>query len=181
VPIAAGEGPMRESTKAILWGVGSLLLAGWAWAQQTAPQAQGYQQPARYYLGSLGPGGSDQLLMHVNVWGYVQKPGQYLVPANTNLVSLISFAGGPLEDASLRRVQVIRATADDGQPAVLNVDIEAYLKRGDPALLPILRPGDTVIVRAGRMYGVRKVLDYVWRVAVLVQAYALFTYYIKHS
>ena len=53
----------------------------YAQEQKTAPApAAGFQQPARYYLGSLGQGGPDQLLMTVNVWGFVQKPGQYLVP-----------------------------------------------------------------------------------------------------
>jgi len=154
----------------------------YAQEQKTAPApAAGFQQPARYYLGSLGQGGPDQLLMTVNVWGFVQKPGQYLVPVNTNLVSLISYAGGPLEDASLGRVEVIRAAANDGQPAVVKVDVEEYLKKGDPSLLPVLRPGDTVVVRASRMYGVRKLLDYVWRIAVIIQAYALFSYYIGRS
>ncbi|MDZ7374415.1 MAG: SLBB domain-containing protein [candidate division KSB1 bacterium] len=176
---------MGNVRRAVIGAAVCVILATQGAAQQAssqqAPGPQGYQQAARYYLGSIGPGGPDQLLMHVNVWGFVQKPGQYLVPANTNLVSLISFAGGPLEDASLRRIQLIRASADDGQVPVLNVDVEAYLKRGDPSLLPILRPGDTVIVRASKVYGFRKALDYVWRVAVIVQAYALFTYYLRHS
>ena len=175
---------MRATLKVASVGLILLFLSTWGFGQEqrgTQNPPPGFQQPARYYLGSLGQGAPDQLLMTVNVWGFVQKPGQYLVPVNTNLVSLISYAGGPLEDASLRRVEVIRAAANDGQSPVIRVNIDEYLKKGDPALLPVLRPGDTVVVRASRMYGIRRVLDYVWRVAVIIQAYALFTFYMSRS
>jgi hypothetical protein len=61
---------------------------------------------AQYYLGQ-----TDELLIKVNIWGFVQKPGQYMVPKDTDLISLISFAGGPLEQAKMKSVKVIRAAA----------------------------------------------------------------------
>jgi hypothetical protein len=64
---------------------------------------------AQYYLGQ-----EDELLMRVNIWGFVHKPGQYMVPKDTDLISLISFAGGPLDQAKMNNVKIIRAH----QPAI---------------------------------------------------------------
>lgn len=58
---------------------------------------------AQYFLGS-----QDELLIKVNIWGFVRKPGQYMVPKDTDLISLISFAGGPLEQARIKKVKIIR-------------------------------------------------------------------------
>lgn len=64
------------------------------------------QKASLYYLGDR-----NELLIKVNIWGFVQKPGQYLVPTDTDLISLISYAGGPLEEARLKKVKLIRNEA----------------------------------------------------------------------
>ncbi|KAA3613677.1 MAG: hypothetical protein DWQ05_15465 [Calditrichaeota bacterium] len=64
------------------------------------------QKASLYYLGER-----NELLIKVNIWGFVQKPGQYLVPTDTDLISLISYAGGPLEEAKLKKVKLIRNEA----------------------------------------------------------------------
>ena len=35
------------------------------------------------------------VLMRINLWGAVGKPGIHHVPAKTNLINLLSYAGGP--------------------------------------------------------------------------------------
>ncbi len=173
---------MRSTKTIVAFAVlGIFLVSAATHAQERQKKvAASTQGAARYYLGSLG-GTSEELLMNVNVWGFVLKPGQYMVPVKTDLVSLISYAGGPLEEASLKRVQLIRGTTKDGEPTVFTVNLQKYLEQGDRSLLPTLRPGDTVVIRAGRGYGFKRVLEYVWRIAVIVQAYALFSYYLKRS
>jgi hypothetical protein len=57
---------------------------------------------AQYYLGE-----DDELLVPVNIWGFVRLPGQYFVPNNTNLIALLSFAGGPSEDAKISNIRMI--------------------------------------------------------------------------
>ncbi|MGH7450073.1 MAG: SLBB domain-containing protein [bacterium] len=66
----------------------------------------GRSRAAQYYLGE-----QDELLIKVNIWGLVRRPGQYMVPKDTDLISLISFAGGPLDQARMKKVKVIRASA----------------------------------------------------------------------
>lgn len=58
---------------------------------------------AQYFLGD-----QDELLMRVNIWGFVRKPGQYMVPTDTDLISLISFAGGPVEQAKVKAIKIVR-------------------------------------------------------------------------
>ncbi len=108
---------------------------------------------AQYYLGD-----KDQVLMNVNVWGFVQRPGQYMIPINTDLVSLISFAGGPKDGANLTKVMIIRG-GHGGEMAstnpsieksstvpILNVNVTDYLKKGEIGKIPLLSANDTVLI-----------------------------------
>jgi protein involved in polysaccharide export with SLBB domain len=101
-----------------------------------AGQTQFSDKPAQYILGS-----GDILLVNINLWGHVQRPGIYSVPSSYTLIDLISSAGGPLSTARLNDVRVVRKDQE-----VLKIDIEKFLKTGDNSLLPILQPGDTIIV-----------------------------------
>ena len=83
-----------------------------------------------YYI-SLGTEESpeEQLLIKVNIWGHVSKPGQYMVPSTTDLVSLISFAGGPTENAKLRDIRIVRSNSETQE--VLHVNLEKYIDTAD--------------------------------------------------
>ncbi|MFQ5865389.1 MAG: polysaccharide biosynthesis/export family protein [bacterium] len=124
---------------------------------------------AQYFLGS-----EDELLMKVNIWGFVKSPGQYLVPVDTDLISLISFAGGPVEDAKTKSIKVIRATGHNGngtQRTVINVDVRKYIETGDDHLIPELRPGDTIVVSGSTLHFVGKFFEFASRLAVIAQIY----------
>jgi len=103
---------------------------------QENQQIQYSDRPAQYILG-----GKDILLINVNLWGHVQRPGIYSIPSTYGLVDLISSAGGPLTSARLSEVRIIRSNQE-----VVKVDVEQYIKTGDSSLLPVLQPGDTIIV-----------------------------------
>jgi hypothetical protein len=75
-------------------------------------QDEGDQRGAQYFLGD-----QDELLIKVNIWGFVRKPGQYMVPKDTDLISLISFAGGPLEQAKIKKVKIIRDVETGAPPS----------------------------------------------------------------
>jgi len=98
-------------------------------------------------------GDKDQILMNVNVWGYVSRPGQYLVPRNTDLISLISFAGGPREGCDLSKVKIVRGgellastNGHHGKVSIVEADVEDNLKSGEVGKIPVLNAGDTVII-----------------------------------
>lgn len=127
---------------------------------------------AQYYLGS-----TDELLMKVNIWGFVRNPGQYLVPTDTDLISLISFAGGPIEDAKMKNIKLIRAmghnstNGKDAGPRVIKVDVEKYIESGDESLIPELRPDDTIVVQGSTFHFIGRVFDFAAKLAVIAQIY----------
>ena len=100
-------------------------------------------RPAQYILG-----GDDVLLITVNLWGHVQRPGIYSIPSAYGLIDLISSAGGPAETARLSDVRIIRKNQQ-----VVKVDVEKYIKTGNSDILPPLQPGDTIIV-SGSVYDI---------------------------
>lgn len=62
-----------------------------------------------YYKIQDRPG---ELTKKVNLWGYVNNPGRYEVPASTNLIQLVTYAGGPKEYASMSDIRIFRVTND---------------------------------------------------------------------
>lgn len=106
------------------------------WAQDIEFPVQYGDKPAQYILGD-----KDVLLITVNLWGHVQKPGIYSIPSNFTLIELMSSAGGPLKTARLNDIRIIRKNQE-----VITVDVEAFIKNGNADLIPQLEPGDTIIV-----------------------------------
>ena len=49
------------------------------------------QQKDQYQIGL------ERLMITVHIFGEVRQPGEFLVPDNTNILELISKAGGPTE------------------------------------------------------------------------------------
>jgi hypothetical protein len=93
---------------------------------------------AEYYMTK------DEMSIRVNVWGQVTRPGRYTIPIKTDLVSFLSLAGGPMREAKLDEVKIVRHV--EGKYEVLKVNVKKYLNSGDPALIPYLMPDDTVVV-----------------------------------
>jgi hypothetical protein len=108
--------------------------------QNAPPPIKAVGEGNQYYLGQ-----ANELLMRVNVWGRVERPGQYFVPATTDLITLISAAGGPQSRSRLTDVRVVRGGTGTTSE-VIEVNIKKYLKTGDKRLIPSLKPEDTVIV-----------------------------------
>ncbi len=116
----------------------SLFLLSWfqVLGQEIKLPMQYGDKPAQYILGD-----KDVLLISVNLWGHVQRPGIYSVPSHFSIIDLLSSAGGPLKTARLNDIRVVRKNRE-----VVRVNIEAYIKTGNDEALPTLQPGDVVIV-----------------------------------
>jgi len=151
-----------------------IFLSNWVWgswvfAQQTR-LFEFRDRAAQYYIGE-----EDELLIKVNVWGFVRKPGQYLVPSDTDLISLLSFAGGPTEDAKIQNIKLIRTVvkSSDGHKGrrIFIINVKKYLETGDPSLNPKLMPGDTVIIQGSTMHLLSKLLDFASRFTFIAQIY----------
>lgn len=130
---------------------------------------------AQYQIGS-----GDELLIKVNVWGFVRIPGQYLVPRDTDLVSLISYAGGPTENAKVSDIKLVRTThlgqnGSNGDPLqkIYKYNLNKFLKTGDISLNPQLMPNDTITVPGSTVHLISKSLEFIGKLAVFVQVYYL--------
>jgi polysaccharide export outer membrane protein len=128
------------------WTTLALLCALWFRMGIPLLQAQereeysGTRSP-RYYL-SLGT--EDALMIKVFIWGQVELPGVYEVPDGTDLIAALSLAGGPTDHAKLSEVKIIRSEGLNSE--VLTVNVKKYMNTGDLNLVPILKPGDTIVV-----------------------------------
>ena len=52
------------------------------------------------------------LNIKVSVWGFVKYPGKYVIPIESNVYDLLSYAGGPTEDAHLDDLRLFRTGED---------------------------------------------------------------------
>ncbi len=87
--------------------------------------------------------------MKISVWGAVRNPGYYIIPDNTNFITLFSIAGGPTESAKLEDIRIFRPGKDTskGEMLFINYDDVVWgkdLKTFKPA--PKLLPGDMIII-----------------------------------
>ena len=115
------------------------------------------------YSGTMNE--QDQLKIYTYIWGQIQKPGLYIVPDDTDLLTLISLAGGPKDDAKLKTIKIVRSAAD-GSESVIIVDMKKYVETGNYNLIPQLMPGDTVIVPGTSFFAVARIASFLANIAV---------------
>ena len=151
-----------------------LLLAAGLWS------AMALAQERTGYL----PGERQGLEMMVHILGEVQKPGEYRVPDQTDLLELLSKAGGPTQFSRLSSVSVRRVAA--GRPVaalaggavprveIIRVNIEDILRKQDIAPPPVLQPGDVVFVPKNSWHKWRDASAVIRDVSVVASAYFLY-------
>jgi hypothetical protein len=109
--------------------------AGAAGLGQEVSGASGSEYVSGNYPGAI--------LMPVNLWGAIGRPGIHHVPTQTDLVTLLSLAGGPNTDAELDKVLIKRRSGVDEQ--VIKVDAQSMLEEPGKRS-PTLSANDIVIV-----------------------------------
>ncbi len=128
-----------------------------------------FKSASQYYLER---GTESKLMMKVNVWGAVKEPGSQYVPDGTDLISVLSAAGGPADGAKLSKVRLVRSF--DGEKQNLVINVSRCLKKGETDDLPQIKPGDTVIVPKSKVsFG--KFLGVIYNVAVIASVITLMT------
>ncbi len=137
----------------------------------TIPNAQA---GSYYYVARPG-----ELTMQVNVWGFVQHPGRYEVSSSTDLVQLLSYAGGPLQDADMEDVRITRLVRRDGVIAMREMRVNLKrLDRVEEARL-LLQPGDTIFIDHTSWLTVRDIVSVVTTAAIVTAAVAQILNYTK--
>ncbi|MBZ0267140.1 SLBB domain-containing protein [bacterium] len=144
-----------------------IVLAGPAASQPTSDSG--------YLLGA-----DKRLQIVVHILGEVEKPGEYLVPDDTDVLELISKAGGPTEFANLGSVSLKRRAGghsggtNGANGAVQKVDMNRFLKNEKAPNPPTLLPGDVVTVPRNRMHSWRTAFTMIRDVSVVVSTYLLY-------
>lgn len=131
-----------------------------------AAAASSQGRAAQYFLGD-----ENAIFITVNVWGKVGRPGQYNIPSGTDLLTLLSAAGGPTDRSRLDSVRIVRMV--NQREEILEVDVKRYLKTGDLSLIPDMEPGDTVIVAGSALNVVAFVVDMAAKIGILLNAIVL--------
>lgn len=147
--------------------------------------------------------GVQKLKMNVYVLGRVHKPGLYLVPDDTDFITLLALAGGPAEDAKLTKIRVIRPAkqtlGDESEAEIIWINFKKYMETADDQYLATktttvrvldeltgeetentvydlrLQPGDTVVVSGTIFYAFSKVADFLSKAAIALSVYKMIT------
>ena len=120
--------------------------SSWKAAGRSRPTGDVAREAAPTSQYRLRLGTEDELQFNVHIWGQVGNPGLYSVADGTDLVSLISLAGGPMEDAKLTEVILVRENG--GRVSSFAVNLRDLMSSSAQERIPVLEPGDTVIVPA---------------------------------
>jgi len=84
----------------------------------------------------------------VSIWGFVKFPGKYVIPYYCNAYDLLSYAGGPTEDAELEDIRIFREGEDSAQ-TFINLDYNDFLWNKDLTSrkeAPKILAGDILLV-----------------------------------
>ena len=84
-----------------------------------------------------------ELRINVNIWGYINYPGRYEIPISTNLIQLVTLAGGPKTHALMDEIMIYRVTSD-GRRILVEVDLEDPENINEAEV--ILRNEDTIVI-----------------------------------
>jgi protein involved in polysaccharide export with SLBB domain len=122
------------------------------------------QAAAFYYIAKPG-----EITMQVNVWGFVQKPGRYEIPISTDIVELLSFAGGPMQYAKLDEVKIIRL-ADSTGAGRRDILVDLTEPEEMTANNLTLRAGDTIFLDHTSWVTLRDVFTVVSTAAIVTVA-----------
>ncbi|APF19841.1 polysaccharide biosynthesis/export family protein [Caldithrix abyssi] len=119
-----------------------------------------------YYYAKPG-----DITITVSLWGFVQKPGLYEVASSTNLIELLSLAGGPGTYADLDDVQIIRSYKDKNGKTYkkeLTINLKKMLSLSEEQIR--LQPGDVIYVNHTNWYTIKEAFSLTSSVALLFSA-----------
>ena len=116
-----------------------------------------------------------KLSMSIRVWGEVKTPGVKLVPSDADLISILSYVGGPSNMAKLSNIRILRFNDTEGEPRVVIANVEKFLETGDSKYIPIIYPNDTIIVKGTVWRILSTAIPYINLAVTLINGYYLYT------
>lgn len=101
--------------------------------------------------------------MLVSVFGRVGQPDNYPVSDQTSIFKVISMAGGPSDDANIRRIKIYR---ESGESNYVTIDLTRYLDSGQMNQAAMVNPGDVIYVPR-KENAVREMSDFLRDIVLL--------------
>ena len=101
-----------------------------------------YQISSEKYV----PSQNGSILMHVNIWGKVVKPGRQLVYDGIDMATLLSIVGGPGSGANMKKVRLYREVADENGQLVYEINLDNFIRNGDRSDFIEIKPNDTILI-----------------------------------
>jgi hypothetical protein len=125
-------------------------------------------------------GEKDKVNIEVGVWGFVKNPGKYIIPKGSSFIDLISYAGGPVNEANLDDIRLFRPKNDtlkvtkDELIRLNYYDLfwEKEIKSGENRNI-IIRPGDVIIIPGSPKYYFRDNLTLILSIATTLISIAV--------
>lgn len=124
-----------------------VLLCKFSFAQQNtvlgAPLQNNYRQ------GLYDFSDPNAVNIKVSVWGYVSRPGKYVVPEYSSVTDLLSYAGGPERDADMNDLRIYRVDKNGKEQLIkfsYNDIIWGNHLEERNRVVPALKAGDILII-----------------------------------
>ena len=116
-----------------------------------------------------------KLSMSIRIWGEVKTPGVKLVPSDADLISILSYVGGPSNMAKLDNIRILRFNDTEGEDRVIIANVEKFLETGDSKFIPKIYPNDTIIVKGTVWRILSTAIPYINLMVTLINGYYLYT------
>ncbi|MEK7397405.1 MAG: SLBB domain-containing protein [Candidatus Poribacteria bacterium] len=85
--------------------------------------------------------------MQISIIGEISKPDTYNVSDNAGVLDILKLAGGPANNAELKKVVIIRKSAGSNRSEPLQeFNLQRILTKGELESLPKLITGDTIFI-----------------------------------
>lgn len=84
--------------------------------------------------------------MWINIWGHVNKPGNYLVYNNTDVITVLAMAGGLRSGAAIDRIKLYRELPDMRGNLLYIINMQEFVESGDRKVFPSVLPNDAFYV-----------------------------------
>jgi polysaccharide export outer membrane protein len=86
------------------------------------------------------------------IMGEVNKPGLYVLPSQTTLLSVLSEAGGLTKDAGDKAIIKRKANATEKNESVVTVDLRKLVEKGDTSLDVPITDGDSIYIAKAKVF-----------------------------
>ncbi|MCF7885401.1 MAG: hypothetical protein K9M80_02810 [Candidatus Marinimicrobia bacterium] len=126
------------------------------------------KKTAEYYYTS-----NEEDTIQINLWGEIKNPGTYYLDQEVDLITLISLAGGPTQNANFSKIKIINNQNDK----IKSVNISEYINRGKDSDIPYIKNGSTVIIAQKTSRKIYHYLSWVTRILSIFSVYFMIRYY----